>query len=308
MSMRSLFLGLTTSCLLAATGTGLASEFSGEKAMEDLIAFCDIGPRYPGAPGHTVARDWIVERLEDLGDVTFLQNFQHPVEEKHPMYDRDKPYLELSNILCRFNPFESRRILLSAHWESRPFSDRETDPDKAAVPLVGANDAASGVVVLLELARLLKEQPVAVGVDIVLYDGEDWGEEGDSHQYLIGSRYFAQNIPDPRPSLGMNLDMIGDRDLRIPVEVNSLIANRPLVGQVWGTAKALGYEHIFVDEIGQQILDDHVPLIEVGIPVINIIDFDYPAWHTNRDTPDQCSAESLGIVGEVVWEVLKGLN
>ncbi|MCA9787849.1 MAG: M28 family peptidase [Candidatus Cloacimonetes bacterium] len=300
-----------TRCLLAlvlASGlTAQAESFSRERSFSFLEQLCEIGPRYPGAPGHTAARDWLLATLAPLGDDVFLQNFSHPVRDDHPKRAEAGPTLNLSNIVCRFRPDVPRRILLTAHWESRPFCDQEKDPELAAQPLVGANDSASGVAILLELATLWSTTPPPIGVDIVLVDGEDWGEEGVLADYLLGSRHLARNLLVPAPFLAVNLDMLGDTDLDLQIERNSWQAAPDWVDLIWNTAADLGHDNIFQRRMGQAILDDHVPLIQAGIPAVNLIDFTYPAWHTTRDTPAQCSSESLGIIGDVLLETLRQL-
>jgi len=216
-----------------------------------------------------------------------------------------KEGLRMRNLVCRFQPKATRRVLLAAHWDSRPFADLDPDRGKRHQAVLGANDAASGVVVLLELARCLKARPPAFGVDIVLFDGEDWGEQGRLDEYFLGSRHYARQLGRPMPVAGVLLDMVGDRRLAIPQEPYSLQAAPELMERVWSLAERLGYGHIFLREIGPAVQDDHLPLIQRGVPMIDIIDFDYPEWHTTRDTPAACSAASLEAVGRVVEALLR---
>lgn len=196
-----------------------------------------------------------------------------------------------------------------AHWDTRPRAERDEDPKKRDLPILGANDAASGAAVLLELASLMHATPPQIGVDIVLLDGEDYGKESDHNLYLLGSRHFARTKPaDYLPRFGILLDMVGDAQLELPREMNSFRYAPDIVAMVWGTARELGITQ-FVDENGDEILDDHVPLNEAGIKTIDIIDFNYPDqthryWHTHEDTPEHCSAESLGAVGTVLTHVV----
>lgn len=294
--------------LATASVVTQAAPFNRQRSFGYLEQLCRLGPRYPGAPGHTAARDWLVKTLKPLGDDVSLQKFTHTVRQSHPMRNKVGATLNLSNIVCRFRPQEKRRILLTAHWESRPFCDMEKDPAKAKQPLVGANDSASGVAVLLELATIWARTPPPFGVDIVLVDGEDWGQEGVIDDYLLGSRHLAKHLPTPKPFLAINLDMIGDTDLDLQIERNSWQSSPQTIDLIWNTADELGYGDVFQRQFGQSILDDHVPLIQAGIPAVNLIDFTYPAWHTVRDTPAMCSSESLGIIGDVLLATFEQLR
>jgi Zn-dependent M28 family amino/carboxypeptidase len=175
--------------------------------------------------------------------------------------------------------------------------------------MIGANDGASGVAVLLELARLFRESPPSIGVDLIFFDGEDYGHEGDTPNYLLGSRHFAATKEASYvPRFGILLDMIGDAELEIPREGHSMRFAPDIVQLVWETAARLGYSQ-FVDWTDEPITDDHLPLNAVGIKTVDLIDFAYPDashryWHTHSDTPDKCSAESLEAVGSVVAEVV----
>jgi Zn-dependent M28 family amino/carboxypeptidase len=204
-----------------------------------------------------------------------------------------------------------KRILLCAHWDTRPFADRDPRPENRMTPILGANDGASGVAVLLEVARLLCERPPSVGVDLVFFDLEDMGEEGGVERaegrdpFCIGSSVFVGQHPDYRPDFGILLDMVGKRDLRIRKEGFSLDRAPRIVEKVWSTARRIGAK-AFVDQRGMPVYDDHVPFLERGIPVIDLIDMDYPQWHTLADTPDRCAPESLQQVGDVLVEVIYG--
>ncbi|HLF14410.1 MAG TPA: M28 family peptidase, partial [Bacteroidota bacterium] len=201
------------------------------------------------------------------------------------------------------------RILLLAHWDSRPWADEEADSSLHSRPVPGANDGASGVAVLLEVARHLKSTPPAVGVDILFTDGEDYGKHNDPGGFLHGARYFATHLPPGyRPAFGILLDMIGDARLEIPRERHSLDFAPDIVDLVWSTANRLGFSQ-FVDATQGRITDDHLPLNAAGIPTIDLIDFDYPDqtnryWHTLQDSTDKCSPESLEAVGTVLLTVV----
>ncbi|MDQ7051613.1 MAG: M28 family peptidase [candidate division KSB1 bacterium] len=193
---------------------------------------------------------------------------------------------------------------MAAHWDSRPWADQDPDSANHNKPVPGANDGASGVAVLLEIARVLKQNPPPVGVDIVLFDGEDLGSEGYPDTYAAGAQYFAQKKSvHYAPYLGILLDMIGDRELQIYREANSVRYAPAVVDLVWNYAARLGISN-FYNPVRHEVFDDHVPLLNVGIPCIDLIDFDYPYWHTVHDTPDKCSPESLEKVGRVVLAVI----
>jgi hypothetical protein len=275
--------------------------FSGTRAYEYLKAQTAFGPRSPNSPGHAACLSYLVSTLKGFADQVRLQEF---VQEG---YDGEK--LRLTNIVASYKPDAPARLLLCAHWDSRPRAEYDENRSRRNEPIHGANDGASGVGVLLELARLLKETPPSVGVDLVLFDGEDYGKNGDHALYLIGSRYFARNKPvDYLPRFGILLDMVGDAFLDLPKEANSVKFAPDIVSMVWNTARELGISQ-FLEEKGEEILDDHIPLNEAGIKTIDIIDFNYPDdtnryWHTHQDTPEHCSPESLGAVGTVITHVV----
>ncbi|MBN1155963.1 M28 family peptidase, partial [candidate division KSB1 bacterium] len=210
----------------------------------------------------------------------------------------------MTNFIANFNSDAQQRILLMAHWDTRPWADQDPDPANWSKPVLGANDGASGVAVLLEIARIMSITKPSYGVDILLVDGEDYGEYGDNESWAIGSREFARRKnPSYQPMYGILLDLIGDRDQQIYIESHSYRYARGIVDKVWNKAQELGiYE--FIPEVRYEVMDDHVRLLEAGIPCIDIIDFDYPYWHTIQDTPDKCSAQSLENVGRVVLELL----
>ncbi len=275
--------------------------FSGERAFKLLTKQTSFGPRDPNSPGREKCLEYLTAELRNSADGVRLQHFTHP--------GYDGELLRLTNIVATFNPDAREKILLCAHWDTRPRADWDENLDRRNEPILGANDGASGVAVLLELASLMKEHAPPVGVDIVLFDGEDYGLEGDLKNYLLGSRYFAENKhADYVPRFGLVLDLIGDKLLEIPREETSEKYAPDIVDLVWGKARELGY-YQFVDEIGEAVTDDHIPLNEVGIKTIDLIDFNYPDqtnryWHTHQDTPDKCSAESLEAVGTVVTHVV----
>ena len=189
---------------------------------------------------------------------------------------------------------------MCAHWDTRPKADQDTEDDNREKPILGANDGASGVAVLLELARIFQLKPPPYPIDIVLFDAEDMGRRSYSDEFLQGSRYFAKNKAfDYRPNAAIVLDMVGDADLQIFIEQNSQTYAPDLVNSVWTKAEELSQTE-FIREVRHAVTDDHLPLLQSGIPAIDIIDYDYPYWHTIEDTPDKCSPESLEKVARVL--------
>ncbi|MBI3967718.1 MAG: M28 family peptidase, partial [Chloroflexi bacterium] len=196
-----------------------------------------------------------------------------------------------------------RQVLLCAHWDTRPWADRDPDIVNHRTPILGANDGASGVAILLEVARVLAQlRPRGIGFQFVFFDGEDYGP--GIEDMFLGSRYFAANLPKVRPEYGILLDMVGDADLGVYQEGNSVARAPEVVERVWGAAAAAGYEASFPRQVAYTVVDDHIPLLDAGWSVIDVIDFRYPHWHTVGDTPDKCSAESLKAVGETVLKAV----
>lgn len=286
-------------CGDTATPTADRPGFDGQAAyalVERQVAF---GPRVPGTEGHALQLEWMLARLDSLAPEVVADTFPHVTVTGDS--------LTLVNLLARFRPEESRRILLLAHWDTRPRSDEARDSALMDVPVPGANDGASGTAVLLELARLMAGDPPPMGVDLLLVDGEDYGPGRED--MFLGARRYASTLPEEgRPVYGVLLDMVGDADASFPVEQNSAAYARVVVRKVWRAAEALGYRDFFPTAAGGPVYDDHIPLIEAGLPTANLIDFVYGPghayWHTPEDTPDKVSAATLGMVGEVVAELI----
>ncbi len=273
-----------------------SEKFNGQKAFITLLEQCQFGPRYPGSEGHRKVRKYLLDKLSGYTNFIKTQDFVYSDSER-------KVKLELSNIIASFYPEKTKRLLLCAHWDTRPFADHDPDTALQAKPILGANDGASGVAVLLEIARVVSQKKPKWGIDIILFDGEDWGPEGDLNKFCLGSKHFANNKGDYQPEFGLLLDMVGDKDLTIYQEGYSSRYAKKIVDSVWSRAKKLGLS-CFKDSVKHFIYDDHIPLLGAGIPVIDLIDFDYPYWHTNADTPDKCSAESLQKVGDLLYDLL----
>lgn len=296
---------LSLAVLVVCEGAPEASVGHFDPALAESLVHrqLEFGPRVPGTDPHARALAWMTAFLRERADVVEELPFVHVTATGDS--------LALTNVWARFRPDVPARILLVAHWDSRPVSERASDPAARRRPVPGANDGASGVAVLLAIADALARIPPPVGVDLLLTDGEDWGHDPvsldtESDEMLLGARHFAATRGDEyRPLFGILLDMVGDRDPRFPMEGYSVRYAPEVVRRVWSVAADLGHGDVFVEDVARPILDDHVPLNEAGIRTIDVIDFDYPWWHTPEDTADKVAARTLGIVGEVVLEVIR---
>jgi hypothetical protein len=281
--------------LLAAPVTvGAAPEFVASRSWDALRTQVDFGPRVPGSTGHQACLDWMRQELGRLADEVEVHSFE-----------MDDPYgdgtLSLTNLRASFRPAAALRLAIAAHWDTRPRADQDTVATDEPIP--GANDGASGVAVLMEVARVLSEQGPPIGVDLLFFDGEDYGREGDPDHYLLGSRRFVADHPGFRPRALILLDMVGDADLSIPMEGYSLRNSPEWTRSVFGRARALGLS-AFKPAPGPAVLDDHVPFLRQGIDSVDLIDFDYPQWHTHADDLDACSPASLHQVGRLLLSLI----
>ena len=279
--------------------TPKSNPFDGATALEYVKTQLAFGPRIPGTEGHVRTGDWITQMMRERADTVIEQRWTHTTASGDS--------LPMRNVFARFRPDAAERILYVTHWDTRPVSDM-ADADRRSMPVPGANDGASGVALLIALGDLLRQAPPSVGVDFLFTDGEDYGSFGPPEvDVLIGSKYFAENLPSPgyRPLFGILWDMIGDRDLQIGKEGHSVDKAPDVVERVWRTAADLGYSQYFNPGSWGPITDDHLPLLEKGIPIIDVIDIAYSAHHTPDDTIDKVSAESLKIIGDVAWALLQ---
>jgi hypothetical protein len=276
--------------------------FDEDHAFSYLVAQCDFGPRNPGSDGYYACLDYLITELDQSANEIILQDFSYQERRYNKQYN-------LENIIARFNPDSEFQTVISAHWDTRPWADQEDLRQDRDQPIIGANDGASGVAILLELAKIMGENPPPIGVNLVFFDGEDLGVPGENETYCQGSRFFAKNLPIPRPDEAINLDMVGDKQLVLPIERYSLEYHPELVRHLWDRAKDMGLD-AFIGRVDYAIYDDHIPLNEIaGIPSIDIIDFKYPNsyanfWHTMNDIPENCSEESLGQVGALMVDYI----
>jgi hypothetical protein len=276
--------------------------FNGARAYDNLKQFCAIGRRPSGSAGMEQQQKLLIAHFQQLGGQVEVERFSVP----HPLDGSNVP---MANVIVRWNPQSTERILLCTHYDTRPYPTR--DPQNPHGTFIGANDGTSGTALLMELGRAMPQLQSKFGVDFVFFDGEEF-VFSEQDRYFLGSEYFARRYRDQehRPykyRWGVLLDMVGDADLQLYEEVNSMVwrDTRPLVEQIWTTARRLGVRE-FIARRKYEVRDDHVPLHDIaGIPTCDMIDFDYPPWHTEGDTPDKCSALSLAKVGWVLAEWLK---
>jgi len=273
--------------------------FDGSRAMELVEYQCDFGPRFPGSKGHNDFSDSLKVFLDNLVEMNLVY--------KDSVYSSvGNSMVEITNMHARFNPRASDRILFLAHWDTREFADKDENIESRSMPVIGANDGASGTAILMTLAEMLSNNPpINIGVDLLFLDGEDMGSYGDSDSWALGAKSFSKNLKKPFPKYAVCLDMVGDSEQEFLIEGFSYRYAPEIVKKVWQLANNLGYSQ-FKYSLGQQIIDDHYMLFQnTGIPSIDIIDFQYPNsqdnfWHTIHDTPDKCSAHSLEAVGTVI--------
>jgi hypothetical protein len=310
--MRSfvLLIALATPLAVGCDAQGPKTDFDAKAALGYAQAQVAFGPRVPGTAAARKAGDWIVEEMRKRADTVLVQQWTHVT--------RQGDSLPLRNIIARFKPSASERILYLTHWDTRPKADDDPVLGNRSGSFDGANDGASGVGLFVAIADRLKATPPNVGVDLLFVDGEDWGdfggfEEGEAPDVLMGSSYFAKHLPDAgyKPIFGVLFDMIGDPNLSIQREGNSLSKAPEVVQRVWQTASELGYGSAFVAQDGGPMTDDHVPLQDAGLRVIDVIDYSWTLpdgrnyHHTTFDTIDKLSEKSLQTVGDVALALIR---
>lgn len=288
--------------------------FNADSAFAVVQKQCDFGPRTPQSTAHKQCGDYIVQQFKHYG----LQ-----VTEQHTQVKGwDNKVLPCRNIIASYRPESQNRILLCAHWDCRPWCDADPDSANHKKPVMGANDGASGVAVMLEVARLLKELKPQYGIDFICFDMEDygapyWGEANapiDGSDWCLGSQYWARNphTPNYTAAYGILLDMVGGKDARFCREGYSMQYASHILAKVWNAAQVAGAEKYFLNEDGTWALDDHLPINQyLNIPTIDIIPFlgesdgGFSAtWHTQNDTPENISREVLGAVGQTLIQII----
>lgn len=288
-------------------------DFNADSAYHFVEKQLSFGPRVPGSEAHAECAAWLAGKLETYADRVIVQDFKTRVYNKQ-IYDGQ-------NIIASFRPDRQARIFLSAHWDSRPYADHDPDPAKHNTPIDGANDGASGTGILIEIARLLNMTPTNVGIDIILFDLEDYGPPQDSQTdqstdtWGLGSQYWSRNphVPGYSARYGILLDMVGASGAVFPLEGFSMYYAPDITKQIWDIGVELGYDDYFVFEQGAYITDDHYFINRIAqIPTTNIIHLDpasangtfYDHWHTVNDNLEQIDTVTLEVVGSTVLEVI----
>jgi hypothetical protein len=281
-----------------------AAPFDGERALAWIVAQCELGPRAPGSPGHAELQRRIAAHADSLGLRFHRLDFTAPDPASGVT-------LQLANLVILAGEGEGPALWIGAHYDTRPVCDRDPDPARVGEPLTGANDGASGVAVLLHLAELMAADPPPQPVALLFFDGEDSGLSGSLVGYCLGARHLAATwngfggpLAGPEPVGLIVLDMVGERNLHVPMESISLQHAPELLRGIFGRAAELGLD-AFAPYPGPPVFDDHVPFLRAGIPAVDLIDFDFPEWHTTGDVPAVCSAESLRQVGTLVWDLVR---
>lgn len=288
--------------------------FSGDSAWSFVDKQVSFGPRVPGTPAHAACADWLTAKFRSFGAEVMVQESSIKVF--------DGTIVPMKNIIARYQPEKSNRILLMAHWDSRPFADQDSDPSKRDTPIAGANDGGSGAGVLLEIARALQQQPTPLGIDLILFDVEDYGApshrdvEGKPEYWCLGSQYWARNphVPGYFARYGILLDMVGAPNAVFTMEEVSRFYAQSVLDKVWAAGNTLGYGSQFSYEKTPQLIDDHRFINEIiGIPSIDIIQYEPSTessfgsyWHTQSDDMSNISRATLTAVGRTVLAVIYG--
>lgn len=305
---------VTSDADTATTAHPIGPKFNSDSAYAYTAAQCEFGPRTMNSTAHEQCGKWIVEQFKRFGCEV--------EEQKADLKGYDGTVLKSTNIIARLNPQAKKRVLLCAHWDSRPWADNDPDSTNHRKPVMAANDGASGVAVMLEIARQLQaDKKFTIGVDFVCFDAEDWGvpqwetnyqDTGDS--WALGAQYYSLHFPDKiKPEYGILLDMVGGEGAQFYREGMSQQYANNIVEKVWAAAKSAGFGSYFPDSPGGMITDDHIPVNQnAGIPTIDIIPY-YPdcaqssfgpTWHTINDTMEHIDKNTLQAVGQTIIQVL----
>lgn len=278
----------------------IVASFSADSAYAYVAKQVEFGPRIPQNQAHQKCAEWLASELERHGaDTVMLQTADLP------------NFGPMTNILGRFNSKAYGRVLLLAHWDTRPWADADPNVANHRKPIDGANDGASGVGILLEVARQIGLNSPQIGVDILFVDAEDSGTEGDDASWARGTQYWVQNMPIASPRYAVLLDMVGGKDARFAREYISEVYARSVNNRVWSLAHELNLSARFPERLGGAVNDDHVPLLQAGIPAIDIVENDHPqtgsfnpTWHTLADNLENIDRQTLGDVGLVVTTLI----
>ena len=292
-------------------------EFVADSAMQFVVDQCDFGPRVPESEAAARCGDYIIEKFEQYGALVSEQTKEVTI------YDGSK--VMARNIIASLNPENADRILFCAHWDCRPWADNDPDPNNHKTPVMGANDGASGVAVMLEIARILQQTPVKLGIDFVCFDVEDMGtpewaesEYGNNDTWCLGSRAWAEEARNNQYSAryGILMDMVGGLGCTFSKELVSLEYAGPVVEMIWKLAGQIGYRHYFPMKEGGFLMDDHVNVnLIAGIPCLDIVPHFTegpssfgPTWHTVKDTPENIDPKVLNAVGQTLVQLIYNEN
>lgn len=285
--------------------------FNSDSAYYFIEKQLSFGPRVPNTKGHVLCSEFLINTLRRWSDTVYIQEFKAKAW--------DGTYLSSRNIIASFSSENLNRIFFAAHWDSRPYADFDPNPSNHRKPIPAANDGASGVGILLEIARLLSENEPNIGLDIILFDSEDYGEPNDiknksEDTWCLGSQYWANNPHRPGyyAKYGVLLDMVGAKDAVFTMENTSMYYAPDVMKRVWNIAKNLGYENYFLQEKTGGIIDDHLYINKIArIPTIDIVHHDkntssgfFPYWHTMKDDMSNIDKKTLFIVGNTILTVL----
>ena len=291
--------------------------FVGDSAYYFVKAQCDFGPRVPGTLAHQQCANWMIETLKGYADTVFVQEFRTQIY--------DGKTMDGTNIIATFNSQVKKRIIIAAHWDSRPYADNDPNEENWKKPIDGANDGASGCGIMMEMARVMKTHRIAdnIGIDLIFFDLEDygspkWADESmhDDLAWGLGSQYWSKrpHVYGYSAYYGILLDMVGASNPRFPKEYYSQGNAAWVLNKVWRTAREMGYDAYFTNELGDPINDDHIYMIHyAGIPTIDIIHLNgdedrtscfYPYWHTMQDNIEHIDVKTLQMVGNVVMKVI----
>lgn len=294
-------------------GAPVGPKFNADSAYAYCAAQCEFGPRTMNSDAHEKCGKWIADKFTQMGCEVELQ--------QGALKGYDGTMLNSTNIIARYQPNATRRILLCAHWDSRPWADNDPDEANWRKPIIAANDGASGVAVMLEVARLLSlTDSLNLGVDFVCFDAEDWGipqweNRHDDSSWALGAQYWARNykFKGAKPKFGILLDMVGGQGAQYHPEDYSMRYASDVVRMVWNAAEAVGYGSYFPRKNGGAVTDDHIPVNQAGIPTIDIIPY-YPngsfspTWHTVNDDMAHIDINTLRAVGQTIVQVIFSAN
>jgi hypothetical protein len=272
--------------------------FSGVKAFQYLEKQCEFGPRNPGSTGHKEFANYLENFLKERFDNILIQDFEY-IEPVTGSLRKGK------NFIVQFNQDAKYRLLIGAHWDTRAISDQDKNIEHKTLPVLGANDGGSGTAILMTLYDMFTADEPPIGIDLVFFDAEDVGRSFEGNTFAVGSEFFSKNLPIKKPDFAIIVDMVGDKQLNLPIERFSYNIAPKKVKEIWDMAEDLSL-NAFEKRIVEEIYDDHIPLWEnAQIPAIDIIDFKYPNlfynhWHTQQDIPENCSPKSLEQVGTLL--------